>query len=277
MDTMTIMNIEEKFKEAQRRGHLVFYPSEPVTKESHGIKFLVRYCEALQHKLKILHSEQPSSSASSKRNPFLPPERELTLANLGESHKLIFNKYCVVPLHMLIVSNEFINQMTPLSAEDFVACQRALDVPSKNDQGWMFFYNSGPESGATQPHRHLQMIEGETPPMCDAFADSITIPLMSSIIHGLLRVSSCDDWYDAYSQLLKLVPADSDGSYSLIFTRHWMLLVPRRREYYEGLSFNAMTFAGYLLACYPKDLDLLIKQHDPLEIISYVGFPSHNK
>ena len=34
------------------------------------------------------------------------------------------------------------------------------------------------------------------------------------------------------------------GAYNLLVTREWMPLIPRRRERYEGISVNALGFAG---------------------------------
>ncbi len=46
-----------------------------------------------------------------------------------------------------------------------------------------------------------------------------------------------------------IVPGDDNaaGPYNLLMTREWMWLVPRRRESVEGISLNALAYAGALL------------------------------
>ena len=47
------------------------------------------------------------------------------------------------------------------------------------------------------------------------------------------------------------------GPYNLLFTRRWMLLVPRSREFFESISVNALGFAGALLARTPEEMDFI--------------------
>ena len=58
---------------------------------------------------------------------------------------------------------------------------------------------------------------------------------------------------DCYQQMLRrhrLVPPAADdgrmaGSYNLLVTRRWMLMVPRVRECFHPISFNSLAFAGH--------------------------------
>jgi ATP adenylyltransferase len=45
--------------------------------------------------------------------------------------------------------------------------------------------------------------------------------------------------------------------YNLLCTRDWMLLVPRSREFFEGVSINAIGFAGGLLVRNREQLAIL--------------------
>ena len=70
---------------------------------------------------------------------------------------------------------------------------------------------------------------------------------------------------DCYEQMLvrhRLLPAAADdervgGSYNLLVTRQWMLLVPRIRECFHTISFNSLAFVGALLVRDPVQMDLL--------------------
>jgi ATP adenylyltransferase len=49
-----------------------------------------------------------------------------------------------------------------------------------------------------------------------------------------------------------------------------MLLVPRRREHYAGISVNALGFAGSLFVPNPADLDE-VRRLGPLRILAAVA------
>jgi ATP adenylyltransferase len=278
------MDLRSKFEEVRHNGQLIFYESEYYTRFAKGITFVVRYCPALRAK----GSEGsgggggggggggvPRREGEQKRNPFLPPEPALKLAALEDTHTLLFNKYCVVPKHLLLISNDFVRQEEPLEFKDFVACERTLDM--LDDGGWLFFYNSGKESGASQSHRHLQLIPDDKPPVTASFVKD-GVSAYKGMLHGLVRIADdgegvAGSWYEAYDSLRKILPAE-DTSYSMLFTRTWMLMIPRRRERYEGISFNSLAFAGYILACHRQDFDFILHQSNPIDILKELAFPS---
>lgn len=230
----------------------------------------------------------PNVQGSLRRNPFLPPEAALVLKSLGTGHKLIFNKFCVVPQHMLIITDGFIHQDLPLSFEDFSACTEALrwleDSNEQNDpegEGWLFFYNSGPESGASQPHRHLQVIPGARPPIFSAIArGEERIGALDTVVYGLERLeerpieSRAGRWFETYQRLRQKTFLTPNTSYSLLFTKELMVIVPRKAESFRDISFNAMAFAGYFLAVYPEQLDSLLDEAtDPVALLETLSIP----
>lgn len=224
---------------------------------------MIRYCPALQRKV------EESGRGKDTRNPFLPPEATLILSPIQDSHLLVFNKYCVMPNHLLLLTREFIRQEEPLELRDFVAAWRAMEMlPGR----WMCFYNSGVESGASQPHRHLQMIPDSNPPITKAFKSDGSVTIYKDIVHRLVYFDdpSGDGWYEVYRKMRTILPTEA-SSYSLLFTREWMLMVPRYRECYQKMSFSTMAFAGYLLSCYPQDLDLLLGS-DIEDIFNTLGY-----
>ena len=50
------------------------------------------------------------------------------------------------------------------------------------------------------------------------------------------------------------------GPYNLLFTRDWMLLVPRSKEFFESISVNALGFSGEMLARNPEEMALIEKK-----------------
>ena len=61
----------------------------------------------------------------------------------------------------MLATKEFESQLLPLTREDFSAVREiVLQVPS------LVFYNCGVDSGASQSHKHIQVVFMEVP--CNA-------------------------------------------------------------------------------------------------------------
>ncbi|KAJ0411875.1 hypothetical protein ATCC90586_005970 [Pythium insidiosum] len=97
--------------------------------------------------------------ASAPRREFFDPfarenvERDLYIAPVFDDHFLVLNKFAVVDEHVVLATVEFAEQEQPLTASDLRAVwtsMHALDA--------FAFFNCGYESGASQPHKHMQLI-----------------------------------------------------------------------------------------------------------------------
>ncbi|KAG0325981.1 bifunctional AP-4-A phosphorylase/ADP sulfurylase [Podila horticola] len=104
----------------------------------------------------------PVSKAVQKTNPFLPHSPALYVTDVGEEHKILLNKFSIVPRHFLVVTKEFQPQTGPLNPDDLMAVWNTLKAV-KNSRDALAFYNCGSRSGASQPHKHMQVIPRETP------------------------------------------------------------------------------------------------------------------
>ena len=58
--------------------------------------------------------------------------------------------------------------------------------------------------------------------------------------------------------------------YCLLVTREWMLLVPRSREFFEGISFNSLAYAGSLFVRDEQQLERL-QAYGPLKALGRVS------
>ncbi|KAN0042105.1 hypothetical protein ACTFIV_004664 [Dictyostelium citrinum] len=86
-------------------------------------------------------------------DPFLPCDKDLFVQELFDRHNLVLNKYNVSNHHSIIATKNFENQVNPLNQFDFKAiwkCIRECDM--------LCFFNCGPNSGASQPHKHVQLL-----------------------------------------------------------------------------------------------------------------------
>ncbi|KAJ3076624.1 bifunctional AP-4-A phosphorylase/ADP sulfurylase [Podochytrium sp. JEL0797] len=61
-------------------------------------------------------------------------------------------------------------------------------------------------------------------------------------------------------------------SYNLIFTRDWMIVIPRRAESFEGVSVNSVGFAGMVLVKSEEQLERLKKVDAVAELLGVVAF-----
>ena len=85
-----------------------------------------------------------------KQNPFNPWEKILEIEKIGNYHQLILNKYPVQKGHILLITNSWKPQNGWLDINDWVAIQKV-----NNDTSGLWFFNSSPIAGASQPHRHI--------------------------------------------------------------------------------------------------------------------------
>ena len=121
--------------------------------EDGGVQFFVRVLANIQRKSDQRAAEERSAAAGRPFNPFLPYEQALFVADVSETHVAILNKFNVVDHHLLIVTREFEEQRALLTLRDFEAWWRCM-----GEYESLGFYNGGAEAGASQPHKHLQLV-----------------------------------------------------------------------------------------------------------------------
>ena len=264
----------ERSHQACAQGQLV--PLETETLELGLDPFLVRRL--------LSRAPKHLGAAGPRPNPFLPWERALEVSRLPTGHVLLLNKYPVQPGHLLVITPDWQPQAGWLSPADV---QAVVDVSS--DTSGLWFFNSCAAAGASQPHRHLQLLPRHPgQPRC---------PLEPQILAGLARTAGerAFPWAHALSprrdrrsadELHRLIleqaaslglgdPRDHARPlhpYNLLFTDDWLLTVRRSREHCLGFSINALGFAGYLLATEGSDLARL-QQDGPWQLLKAVAAP----
>jgi ATP adenylyltransferase len=266
------IRIEETTSAALASGALIPIATEHEIVEEHGIPFVVHVLARLERK-ELATGRQRRTGV----NPFLPPDPELTVADLSATHLCVLNKFNVIDRHLLIITREFEDQNELLTREDFEALEIAM-----GEFGGLGFYNAGTIAGASQPHKHLQLVplplgSGPTPTPVDAVLtdlDSLGLCTHPSLSfrHVIVALSNprASDLYELYRQLLETVGIDrTDQPYNLLVTSSWMMLAPRSREHWEEVSVNSLGFAGSLLV---PDRDGLerVRRNGPMRVLSEV-------
>ncbi|BFU96927.1 MAG: Ap4A phosphorylase II [Nitrospira sp.] len=229
--------------------------------EQDGIAFQVRILGSLARK-------EPAAAARPNTDPFLLYDPNLFVAPISPTHIALLNKFNVVERHLLIVTRAFEDQRCQLTQKD---CEAVLIALTEIDG--LAFYNAGREAGASQSHKHFQLLPFDAigplplePLFRFAHPEDMvgTVPRLP-FRHAYAPMDA--DWtnpekvsgasfHACYRRLLHAVGLAVDAApgshapaapYNLLMTRKWALLVPRSQECVEDISINALGFAGTFL------------------------------
>lgn len=257
--------------------------------EQNGIRFVVRILANLQRKI-AAKQVQPKNF-----NPFLPYDTNLFVTHLSPTHLVLLNKFNVMDHHLLIVTREFESQDDLLNAQDFEALALGL-----SEVDGLAFYNGGSKAGASQPHKHMQIVplpfvpDGSRLPIESLLLENTVSAQAGAnprlpFLHLVTRFENPDftqpkilsmyllEVYRHLMDSLHLMFPDSTksspGAYNLLMTREWMCIVPRSQESFADIPINALGFSGALLVRNPEQLAYL-RKIGPLTVLQNVGCPA---
>lgn len=218
-----------------------------------------------------------------KPNPFLPWDAELEVQRLGPEHVVILNKFPVQRGHLLLITQQWQPQAGWLSTADW----QALAAVEADSSG-LWFFNSCAAAGASQPHRHLQLLprspgeascplaeccrqqlQGTAPPWPWAYQlsrrEAAGTPEAGAELERLYREHAAAlELGDPRQHPVPQHP------YNLLFERDWLLTIRRTREHWAGFSINALGFAGYVLITEHSD-QAWLEQQGPLALLQAVA------
>lgn len=277
----------EQTQSALSCGALLSIPTSHEFIEQAGARFLVRTVTNLIRKeASDLKQKQQEAATGTPIDPFLPYDRDLFVVDISETHVCLLNKFNVVDHHLLIITRGFEEQEALLTLNDFIAMQACL-----SEVDGLAFYNAGSIAGASQRHKHLQLVpfpfvENIRLPIdplihaVDSF-DPITVIPEFPFLHAftkLDRTNTAEQLLERYFELLETVGIDANQTmqsapYNFLATRDWMMIVPRSQAEYAAIAVNSLAFAGALLV---RNLDQLetLKQLRPLNFLKKVAVAS---
>jgi ATP adenylyltransferase len=280
--------LERATRHALACGAMQPIQTEEEIVEDAGVRFLVRRVSSLARK-----ELERRWSTTGLANPFLPFEPDLFVADVSSSHIALLNKFNVIDRHLLVVTRRFVPQETLLDRDDFsalLACMAGSEA--------LGFYNGGAVAGASQPHKHLQMVplplgRSATPTPIDAVLDAAprqpgfhAVPRLA-FRHAFAWLDPAlpDDPIEAGARLDALYSAalarigvkavEREGGlwqsapYNLLVTHRWLLAVPRAREHFDSISINALGFAGSLFVRDEAQL-AAVKRAGPMAVLRAV-------
>ncbi|MEM7593265.1 MAG: phosphorylase [Cyanobacteria bacterium P01_A01_bin.83] len=281
-------------KTARESGALKSIETEYHLIQQREIAFIVRTLSNLALKEAARAKQSQQEAKNGKRvDPFLPYEPDLFVGDISSTHICLLNKFNVVDNHLLIVTRDYQEQTDLLNLQDFTAlwfCMREFDG--------LAFFNGGKTAGASQPHKHLQLIPLPfvpniiDTPLEKAIANTTFTNSLGKIdsfpfIHGVANLNISPDhsleeaaqiMLDRYYSLLHQVgfelQADTQqqpGAYNFLATRNWIMIVPRSQDSFKNIPINSLGFAGSLFVRNQASLKLL-KELTPLKLLTKVTF-----
>lgn len=183
---------------------------------------------------------------------YLPDER-LILGQMNSTHDLALNLFCVDRPQLLMVTRDsYQRQYDGLGLDDLKAALEVLRLfPSM-----YIIYNCSEAGGCSRMHKHLQGLRG--PPyafdyMVRASEENLAVPFRYFTHHfdQTLRAAEAEDVLDVYRVLLDrsrealgIMPEDV-CPHNVVLWDDRLLVIPRRRGFYEGASANA----GGMMGC----------------------------
>ncbi|KAK5989841.1 Diadenosine 5',5'''-P1,P4-tetraphosphate phosphorylase 2 [Cladobotryum mycophilum] len=161
--------VKSAFAKARATGELHYFPTQVTILPVNSIPFQLRYSPSLANKPK---GPPPDHSNGRKAfDPFTNPPQGLFITHIGPSHFLVLNKFAVVPEHFILATNDYKLQTHVLEESDLEATLACIDAyeslrdgtdgsdgESGEQEGLFAFFNCGDNSGASQPHRHIQLL-----------------------------------------------------------------------------------------------------------------------
>jgi len=155
------------------------------------------------------------------------------------------------------------------------------------------FYNGGGPAGASQRHKHTQWIpQAASNGSLALYLDKLPTQAAAGSAHQhpalafehcfvrlqdaqepeVLAASLLSSYRTACNEL-GLEPAE-DGllpPHNMLAGQGWMLVVPRSVELVDGISVNALSYAGCIYVRTPEQIDL-VRQIGPLGVLARAGY-----
>eukprot|EP00890_Picochlorum_soloecismus_P003465 jgi/Picsp_1/4119/NSC_01629-R1_ap4a phosphorylase ii len=291
------------YRLAQDKGAASLTRTSTETLEDQGFQYILKIASNLRDKPK----PKKDKSVKQARNPFLPPDPDLFVSKLSTGqHSCVLNKFNLVAHHCIIITDDFHPQEEPLDARDFEAC---WEVVCCMPAGGLAYFNCGENSGASQPHKHIQCIP--LPLACDDAGRPLESPFHQRFHQGAVNANEGEVFSvgglpfvhaafginqsfsskhgkkmfeyiekqcgESMSYLAKKLEkggiawSPRSDSYNILMTREYFIVIPRSSDDNSGVGCNAMGYAGsFFLAS--KDEIEQVKLLGPSHVLQTLGF-----
>ncbi|MHC3923648.1 ATP adenylyltransferase family protein [Alcaligenes nematophilus] len=287
MSKEILQRLDQLSQAALASGDLLPVQAQEELIHDQGLTFFVRWVSTLAAK-DAASVSIPGGPRDPNFNPFLPPAPALTVDDASSTHNIVLNKFAVCDLHLVLADKVFSEQLSPLREIDFRILADFLAV-----QGGLGFYNGGGPAGASQRHKHTQWIpQAASNGSLALYLDKLPTQAAAGSAHQhpalafehcfvrlqdaqepeVLAASLLSSYRTACNEL-GLEPAE-DGllpPHNMLAGQGWMLVVPRSVELVDGISVNALSYAGCIYVRTPEQIDL-VRQIGPLGVLARAGY-----
>jgi ATP adenylyltransferase len=138
--------VQNAMRRALADGALQPIETQSMLLDSDGVRFVLRTVSSLACKDKARH-------VAAAKDPLGDYDCSLFVGDLAPSHYVLLNKFQLLAGHVLLVTRRFERQERLLTVDDFAALITCL-----SEVDGLGFYNGGVEAGASQRHKHLQLV-----------------------------------------------------------------------------------------------------------------------
>ncbi|KAF1320410.1 5',5'''-p-1,p-4-tetraphosphate phosphorylase, partial [Globisporangium splendens] len=309
----TVLEVTQRATQTQAlkkitAGHELLPPAE------NGIRYVLFQAQTANQKpVASAPAATATESPAPEKKPFHDPfakehlEQDLFITQLHGTHNLVLNKFNVVDEHVVLPTIEFEEQETPLSKADFRAMWTAMGSLDA-----FAFFNCGYESGASQPHKHMQLISYpsmksytnlDMPPLLQFIHDRLQTEASDGTVHlrelpffhFLHRIDlpadiddqvAADQLHAIYATVLQQLNAkEYPGqeamstttagrfvAYNLLLTKSFLFVIPRKTQRFNGIEVNAIGFIGSFFVRNDEQRAFFQTQ-GPMELLRQVTFP----
>ncbi|KAH8421603.1 hypothetical protein JMJ77_0002808 [Colletotrichum scovillei] len=242
------------FDDLVSRGKLFYSESKGEIVSHNGFEFEFRISLALKRK-PYLERDDPQRTAD--KGPFLNPDPDFVVAQVGSHHALKLNLCCMYRPAFVLYTRLFEPQTQDLNLVDVEAARAVMAALKPTLGPQLMIYNCGVDAGSSQGHKHVQIFPQPTHfPLYPQKATSeneinSTIPGVPNL-HFVLRLPQAVTTEQTYHSLERLVSAARDTQtacgmgcdYNVIMAEEWICAVPRRLVGKDGVGANGAGMVG---------------------------------
>lgn len=243
---------QQVIDQALLAGTLLPISTEPKALREEGVDYIL-------HKI-TTNSTVKFSPKPAEFNPFLPYDSSMYVSDAGSDHVCLLNKFPVFSPHLLICSKTFVKQTTALTQQDFDAWLMGFD-----DDDVFGFYNGGKTAGASQPHRHMQLVKAELP-LAEVISQG-KLPFTHRLFHyqQLDPQTLLQDYKTAMLDM-GLFDEYECKAYNVLLTSRWMMILPRSANKKDGIFANAINYSGHFLVKNEEQMEQL-SEHGVMQFL----------